>query len=38
MTPVIRAARTTSSWTSMEPTKSYKETDREEGNYPRRTH
>jgi pyruvate/2-oxoglutarate dehydrogenase complex dihydrolipoamide dehydrogenase (E3) component len=31
------SARTTSSWTSTETTKSYKETHREEGNYPRRT-
>jgi hypothetical protein len=31
------SARTTFSWTSTETTKSYKETDREEGNYPRRT-
>jgi pyruvate/2-oxoglutarate dehydrogenase complex dihydrolipoamide dehydrogenase (E3) component len=33
----LTSARTTSSWTSTETTKSYKETDREEGNYPRRT-
>ena len=33
----LTSARTTSSWTSTETTKSYQETDREEGNYPRRT-
>jgi hypothetical protein len=33
----LTSARTTSSWTSTETTKSYKETDREKGNYPRRT-
>ena len=34
---MLTSARTTSSWTSTETTKSHKETAREEGNYPRRT-